>query len=96
MYFDIEKCGKRIRQLRCKQGLTQLQLSMKINVSSDHLGAIERGKKAASIDLLIEIAEYFHTSLDYLILGKENMHEELIHYELEEIGIHLEKLKKLV
>ena len=70
MYFDPKMCGKRIQVLRKKKGLTQLQLSFKINVSESHLRAIETGIRGASIDLLIECSEFFQVSLDYLVLGK--------------------------
>ena len=41
-------------------------------IEKDHsLGKIERGIKGFSIDLLIEIAVFFDTSLDYIVLGRE-------------------------
>ena len=49
MHFDPKMCGKRIQVLRKKKGLTQLQLSFKINVSESHLRAIETGIRGASI-----------------------------------------------
>ena len=64
MYFDMKMCGKRIQVLRKKRGLTQLQMTFKVNISEDHLKSIELGRRAPSVDLLIEIAELFHVSLD--------------------------------
>ena len=31
---------------------------------------MERGREGCSIDLLVEIAVYFHVSTDYLLMGK--------------------------
>ena len=39
-------------------------------IQNPHLWRIENGDRAASIDLMIVIAEYFSVSLDYLVLGK--------------------------
>lgn len=36
-----------------------------------------RGAKSISVDLAIEVAEYFHVSLDYLLLGKGMRTDEL-------------------
>lgn len=69
MSFDTTACGKRVRQLRRQQNLTQLGLCEILNISETYLRKIESGERSASIDLYIEIAEFFHISLDYLILG---------------------------
>lgn len=71
MSFDTTACGKRVRQLRRQHNLTQLALCEKLNISETYLRKIESGERSASIDLYIEIAEFFHVSLDYLILGAE-------------------------
>ena len=71
MRFDTTACGKRIRQLRRQHNLTQLALCENLNISETYLRKIESGERSASIDLYIEIAEFFHVSLDYLILGTE-------------------------
>ena len=72
MCYEIEKIGKRIRQLRRDRDMTQEQLAEKLNVGIDHLGKIETGKHRCSIEILIDMAAFFDVSLDYLILGKEH------------------------
>ena len=49
--------------------ITQDQLATELNISTDHLGKIELGKRGASIDLLIDISETLGVPLDYLIKG---------------------------
>lgn len=70
--FDMEACGDRIRSLRKEKDMTQEAMSERLNVSAYHFRRIESGKEGASIDLLIDIAEFFGVSLDYLILGRDN------------------------
>lgn len=70
MYYSTAETGKRIKQLRKTEGLTQEQLAEKVGVSARMVRAFESGASGASIDVLIILSELFDTSLDYLILGK--------------------------
>ena len=72
MKFDIKVCGIRIKALRIKRAITQEVLAEQLHISDEHLRKIEAGNRGASIDLFIEIADFFGVSLDYLLLGKEN------------------------
>ena len=70
MYYDMEKSGKRIRQLRIESGLTQEKASEALNVDRSFYSRIESGKKGCSVDLFIQLSELFQVSLDYLVLGR--------------------------
>ena len=70
MYYDLEKSGKRIQQLRKNQSITLEELSEKLNITDRQLRRIEKGESGDSIDLLAEIAVMFNVSLDYLIMGR--------------------------
>lgn len=70
MYYDPKECGKRIKELRNLHQFTQEQLSERLNISLSMMSKLEQGTKSISVDLAIEIAEYFSVSLDYLLLGK--------------------------
>ncbi len=71
MYYDPIECGTRIAHLRTDYGFTQVQAAEKLNVSVQHYRAVETGRRSASLELMVDISGIFHTSLDYLILGKE-------------------------
>lgn len=70
MYYDTIETGKRIQRLRKEKRLTQEQLAEKINIGERHLQKLESGERGGSVDTLVEIARFFHVSLDFLILGK--------------------------
>ncbi len=70
MYYDMEKSGDRIRQLRMKSGFTQEKAAEALNVDRSFYSRIESGKKGCSIDLFIQLSELFQVSLDYLVLGR--------------------------
>lgn len=69
MYFNQYEVGERIRSLHQKEKMKIGQLAAELNCSREHLSRAERGERTVSIDLLIDIARYFNTSLDWLILG---------------------------
>ena len=76
--FDMKACGGRIKELREDiDGLTQEELAEQLNTSDSHLRKIENGQRSASIDLYIDIAQYFHVSLDYLLLGEESVKAQI-------------------
>lgn len=71
MRFDPVECGKRMKALRESKNLTQMQqLAEQLNISLNHVKALEHARRLFSIDLVIEISAFFDVSLDYLLLGK--------------------------
>lgn len=71
MRYNMKESGKRIQELRRNRGMTQTQLAEYVGISSDNLGRIERGQQGVSIDLLIELADFFAVSMDYIALGRK-------------------------
>ena len=70
MYFNQVEFGKRIRDERAKLGMTQEELADDLNISHGHLNKIEKGKEGCSIDLLLELSDFFGVSTDFLLVGK--------------------------
>ena len=95
MIFDAESCGARIRTLRKENGLTRERLAAAMNITNEYLRRIESGVRGGPVELLIEFAEYFHVSLDYIILGRENPSDE-VREVLNEIGAHLDEIADLL
>ena len=94
MYFDSYSAGKRIQKTRKAQGLTQEQFAVKLNISDRHLGRIERGECAASIDLLVEVAVSLKTTLDFLICGvTETPRERELTALIEKQNQNIQKFK---
>lgn len=58
---------KRIKELRKEKGISQISLSMKINVSQKMVSAYENEKNEPSIATLTQLADIFGTSVDYLV-----------------------------
>lgn len=59
--------GKRIRDLRIKQGFTQESIAEKASISLSFYGHIERGSRKMSLETLVSIATILQCSADYLL-----------------------------
>lgn len=57
----------RIRDLREDSDLTQTQISKILNISQVAYSYYEIGKREISLDLLCKLADYYDTSVDYLL-----------------------------
>lgn len=68
MVLDI---SERIKGLREAVGITQSDLASALNISRSAVNAWEMGTSKPSIDTLVDLADYFHVSTDY-ILGRED------------------------
>lgn len=68
--------GANIQRAREHAGLTQEQLSEKMEISPKHLSAIERGVYGTSVENLQKICVLLNESADYLLLGKSPSNED--------------------
>jgi Predicted transcriptional regulators len=73
MHYNLTETGNRIRELREREKMTQTDLADAISCTLGHVGRCERGVEGFSIDNLLQIAEYFDVSIDYLVAGKESL-----------------------
>ncbi len=62
--------AQNLKELRKKHHLSQDALAMKLNVSQQAVGKWETEKSFPDFKMLIQLADFFHVSIDYL-LGHE-------------------------
>ncbi|UNK18392.1 helix-turn-helix domain-containing protein [Paenibacillus sp. N3/727] len=62
----IRRLGKRIRQLRKKQGISQDTLGERSGLHNNYIGQVERGEKNVTIDSLCKIAAGLDVSMEEL------------------------------
>ncbi|MDE7360681.1 MAG: helix-turn-helix domain-containing protein [Oscillospiraceae bacterium] len=68
--------GELLKKLRQGANLTQKQLGDRIFVSETMVSYYEHSRRPPSADVLMQIAEVFHVSVDYL-LGREKKEQTL-------------------
>jgi transcriptional regulator with XRE-family HTH domain len=60
--------GAKLRHLRKTHGLTQLDLSQQLALAAHaHISLLERGHSEASLDMVLQIADIFGVTTDYLL-----------------------------
>lgn len=68
---DIRQAfGKRLKELRKQKGWTQKELANKLDIRYSHLNKYESGMHAPPLEKLIQLADIFEVSLDYLVMGQ--------------------------
>ncbi len=65
--MDTKAIGQRIKKAREATGITQDELAKVIGCSTKHIGALERGIKAPSLDMFVTIANTLGASADLLL-----------------------------
>ena len=81
-----EMVADRIKTLREQKGLTQSTLARKIGITRSSVNAWEMGISTPSTQYLIQLAEIFNVSTDYLLgleatstISTDGLNEEDIH-----------------
>ena len=64
--------GDRIKQLRTDAKMTQPELAAKLEVARSAVATYENNTRQPSFHILVRIAEIFHVSTDYLLLGSRD------------------------
>ncbi len=64
----------RLRELRKEKGISQLKLAMDLDTTQNTISRYETGAHEPGIKELIQIANYFEVSIDYLLERTDNPH----------------------
>ncbi len=62
----------RLKELRKSRGITQIRLSLDLNMTQNTISRYETGVHEADYKTLILFADYFDVSVDYLLGRTEN------------------------
>lgn len=67
MFIEVIHLANRIRALREEAGMTQIRLSTELEVSQETISAYETGRHNPSYSALVQMAQIFHASIDYIM-----------------------------
>jgi transcriptional regulator with XRE-family HTH domain len=78
--------GKKVKELRIQNGLTQNEVATALNVTPGYISNVENNRSAMTLRLLMYYAELTHVSLDSLIGSIDSDYEATaIDYELHDL-----------
>ncbi|MDR2419571.1 MAG: helix-turn-helix domain-containing protein [Treponema sp.] len=66
-----EELANRFRSIRSKTGLSQKDFAATLDISQSAIAEIERGSREPSRNMMVALANKYHISLDWLLLGVE-------------------------
>lgn len=75
---DQMDLGQRIRRRRETLNITQQELADTLQISAQHISAVENNKKVPSLALISELAKQLGVSVDYLVSGEEGIIKDTI------------------
>jgi transcriptional regulator with XRE-family HTH domain len=82
-----ESFRQRLKRLRLKKNLTQVDLAKRAGLHVDAYANIERGVRGASLGTAIGLALALHVTLDYLVRGGRKKEREAdLKKDIEEHG----------
>ena len=67
----MQNIGKRIKEIRMENGLSQQHFGQLLSVSQDTISLWEKGKSVPTTEFLIAIAKKFNVSTDYILCLKD-------------------------
>lgn len=85
----------RIRSLRGEKQITQLRLSMELDVAQETVSAYEQGKHAPSMKTLVKLADIFDVSIDYLVGRSDIRRPELSEHLQDEELLLISRFRKM-
>ena len=62
----LEKLGKRLKEIRLSEGLTQEALAEKVGIHPTYVGKLEAGKSNLSVKLLFKISRALNINLSQI------------------------------
>jgi len=65
--FDRKIFAVRLRELRTSRNISQEELGAVLGVSKPAISDIERERRTTTVERLVELANYFDVSIDYLV-----------------------------
>jgi len=72
---DLMTFGKRIQELREEMNITRKTLAEKMNISYSSMSKYETDERFPEKDMLVQFADFFDVSIDYII-GRSNTRKE--------------------
>lgn len=67
--YQYKIMGNRIKNRRKELRIRQTELAEKLNISNNHMSAIENGREKPSMDAFLRICACLKVTPDYLLLG---------------------------
>lgn len=80
--LDFYKIGKKIKEIRISQNLTQEYVANMANVNTSHISNIENNRVKISLPTLVYVCNALNTTIDYVLADEYNNSSAAIEREI--------------
>ena len=91
-----EIIGENLTELRKQKGYTQISLAEKLNYSDKAISKWENGSSLPPIDILLELANLYGVTLDYLVKDSSQKDKKLLKNDNVKRRNHILKMRNEV
>jgi transcriptional regulator with XRE-family HTH domain len=88
--------GQQIKSRRQTLKITQRELAREVHVSVQYMSSIEQNQRVPSLPVLLRLAEELQVTLDYLVLGREKIPQDIVATIRNDAGLALEEKRFLI
>lgn len=94
--YNYELDYSRIKDLRVKNNISQKDIALYLHINQSTYSKFELNKATIPIELLNQLSNYYHVSLDYLLKITDDPHIEIVNQELDKklVGENLKWIRK--
>jgi len=71
MTLNFKLIGKRVKEIRMQQHISQAELAERIDMSVSYISHIENAKKQVSLEVLVRISNELGFTIDELLTGNQ-------------------------
>lgn len=94
--YNFELNFSRIKDLRIQNNVSQKTIALYLKINQSTYSKFELNKATIPIEILNELANYYHVSLDYLLKISDDIDSNIIWQDLDkkQVGENLKKVRK--
>ena len=75
--------GTRLRELRLDIGAKMIDIAVEFDISMAQYSRLESGKARITVDVLEKACKYYHSSINYILFGEEQVHGSIFFPKLQ-------------
>lgn len=81
MSLNYKLIGRRVKEARRQKQMSQAELAEQTDMSVSYISLVETGKKQASLETLVRIANALGVTVDHMLVG--NQRKDPVEYQTE-------------
>ena len=82
MSLNYKLIGRRVKEVRRQKQMSQAELAEQTDMSVSYISLVETGKKQASLETLVRIANALGVTVDHMLIGNQTNNPVEYHIDM--------------